>query len=124
MKRKPIATYCKQDLVGWLKMPDASHPGEEEFTCGFLRLSDGIHMLASVKDINGLHILHVSLTPIRICRKDWTDEEHNGHLFDITSEVIESFFPGRRFAQTPADPRKPEMKHYFSPLFSNGHDHE
>lgn len=119
MKRKPIVAYCKQDVEGWLKLPNAINaapPGEEEFTCGFLRQSDGVHMLASVKTLNDFNFIHVSLTPIRVFRQDWTDEEHSGHLFDIAFEAIKSFFPDRKFAQQPVDPRRPEMKHYFSPI--------
>lgn len=122
MKRKPIATYCKQEVAGWDRLPDfmtMAFPGEEDYSCSFIRQSDGIQMLASVKDLNVLNTIHVSLAPIRSCRKDWTEEEHSGHIFDIAAEVVESFFPGRRFARQPDDPRRPQVKHYFAILEAN-----
>ncbi len=122
MKRNPIANYCKQQVEGWDKLPEFMNfapPGEEDFCCSFLRRADGIQMLASVKDLNALNTIHVSLAPIRDCRKDWTDDEHNGHIFDVAFEVVESFFPGRRFARQPDDPRRPQVKHYFAILEAN-----
>ena len=119
LNRKPIATYCKQEVAGWDIFPalsDAIFPGEEEFSNVFIRQSDGLQLLATVKDYDALKIIHVSLAPIRTCRPDWTDEEHNGHIFDVASEVVESFFPGRKFARQPDDSRRPQVKHYFTVL--------
>lgn len=126
-KLKPIATYCKQEVPGWdnlQQFTSAMFSTDKDFTCIFLRQSDGIQFLASVKDLNPLfkdplHIIHVSLAPVRGLRTDWTDEEHGGHIFDISTEVINSFFPGRRFTRKPDDLRNPHVKHYFSTLENN-----
>jgi hypothetical protein len=122
MKRNPIANYCEQQVEGWQKLPvflNLVIAGNEEFSCSFLRQSDGVHLMASVKDLNALNTIHVSLAPIRSCRKDWTDEEHGGHIFDVAAEVIESFFPGRKFLRQPDDELRPQVKHYFSILEAN-----
>lgn len=121
-KRKPIAAYCKQEVEGWERFSDemnCTHPGEEEYTCSFFRRSDGITLMASVKNLNVLNLIHISLCPLRCFRKDWSDEEHCGHMFDVTFEVVNSFFPGRKFARQPDDPRSPQMKHYFAILEAN-----
>lgn len=122
MKRKPISEYCQQEVAGWYAIPELTmtiFPGEEEFSCVFFRESDAIQFLATVKDHNGLRVIHASLAPIRSVRKDWTDEEHNGHIFDVAFEVLKSFFPGRKFLRQPDDPRRPQVKHYFSILKAN-----
>jgi hypothetical protein len=119
MKTKPIATYCLQEVDGWQKLPPTMvlcPPGKELSYCGFLRERDGVHFMASVKDLGAIQRLHVSIAPIRFYRQDWTDEEHQDHLFDISPEVIESFFPGRRFSLMPDDPRAPHVRHYFAIL--------
>lgn len=119
MNRKPISFYCKQEVQGWDELPNfmtLALPGEENYSCSFVRQADGIQMIASIKFLNNLNTIHVSLAPLRSCRKDWTEEEHNGHVFDVTSEVIDSFFPGRKFARQPDDPRRPRVKHYFTVL--------
>ena len=117
MVRK-IATYCRQEAEGWDKFPAylvPSPPGEEDLYCGFMR-KDGAHMMASVKDYGRLQTIHVSIGPIYSLRPDLTPEELKDYLFSITPEVIETFFGERRFAKQPDDPRKPDVKHYFSVL--------
>jgi hypothetical protein len=118
--KKPISVYCKQQMDGWQRLSDdfinAIYPLNTEYTCGFVRLEDGIQMMASIKCFNGISTIHVTLAPIRDYRPDWTDEEHVGHIFDIASKLISSFFPDRKFAQQPNDPRNLKAKHYFSIL--------
>ena len=117
--KNPIATYCCQEVEGWNKLPDSlvlPRLGEEEFTCGFFREEDGIHFLATVTEFDNLTLIHVSIAPIRFFKKDWTDEDHMGHIFDVTPEVIKSFFGDRSFMRQPDDPRRPQVKHYFSIL--------
>jgi hypothetical protein len=114
-----ISTYCKQDVPGWEKLPPIlTIPinGNEDLTCGYVRLNDGIHIMASVRYLDSInkHYIHVSIAPIRPLRMDWTDEEHNGHIFDVTNEVLKIFFDDRKFVQQPQDTRRPEVKHYYS----------
>lgn len=122
MKTKPISTYCKQEVDGWNCLPASmvlAALGDEEFCCGFLRESDGAHMMASVKDLGAIKVIHVSIAPIRFYKKDWSDEEHQRHLFANTPEIVASFFGNRPFARKPDDPRRPEVKHYFAILEAN-----
>jgi len=117
--RKPISTYCLQEVDGWNKLPPSmvlAPPGEEAFYCAFIREKDGVHLLASVKDYGKLLTIHVSLGPIRYYRPDLTDEEHEQYVFDVTPKVVECFFGDRRFARQPDDPRKPNLKHWFAVL--------
>ena len=118
MSRKPISTYCRQEVEGWDKLPPqmvVAPPGEEEFYCGFMR-KDGVHLMASVKDYGRLQTVHVSLAPVRFYRPDLTDEEHLEYIYEVTPDVVESFFGDRRFARQPDDPRRPQVKHYFAVL--------
>ena len=122
MKRKPISTYCRQEVEGWNKLPDAMVlplPGEEEFCCGFIREEDGVHLMVTLDDLNSLTIIHISLAPIRFYKKDWTDEEHLDHIFNVTPDIVETFFGNRKFARQPDDPRRPQVKHYFAILEVN-----
>lgn len=119
MSRKPISTYCRQEVEGWDKLPPEmvlAPAGEEEFYCGFMRRHDGVHLMASVKDYGSLQTVHVSLAPVRFYRPDLTTEEHLEYIYDITPDAVESFFGDRRFARQPDDPRRPEVKHYFAVL--------
>lgn len=121
MDRKPIATYCRQEAEGWDKLPPhmvLCPPGDEPFYCAFLR-KDGVHMMARVADYGVLKNIHVSIGPIRSCRPDLNDEEMADYLYQVTPEVIETFFGERRFARQPDDARKPEVKHYFAILEAN-----
>ena len=93
--------------------------GQESAYCGFLRESDGAHVMASIKDLGRLQTIHVSIAPIRFYRPDWTDEEHQRELFAVTPDIIETFFGERRFARQPDDPRRPGVKHYFAILEAN-----
>jgi hypothetical protein len=105
--RKPISTYCRQEVEGWNTLPPSmvvAPPGEEDFYCGFIRESDGVHLMASVKDYGKLQTIHVSLGPIRYYRPDLSDAEHEQLVFDATYDVVQCFFGERRFARQPDDP--------------------
>lgn len=112
-----ISDYCKQDVEGWNILPDilpnftnSNMPNKE---ISFLRIVDGVHLMASIKNYGDMECIHVSLAPIRTLRKDWTEEDHIGHIFDIAYEVIKSFFGAKQFLRKPDSPDHPLVKHYF-----------
>ncbi len=107
-----ISDYCNSNVDGWNLLPDILKPQENESSCGFMRIKDGIHLMASIKDYGDMQCIHVSLAPIRTLRKDWTEEDHVGHIFDIAYEVIKSFFGDKQFLRTPDSPDHPLVKHY------------
>lgn len=113
---RTISDYCKQDVEGWNILPDILPdilPNMPNKEISFLRIVDGIHLMVSIKDFGAIECIHVSLAPIRSLKKDWTDDDHMGHIFDITYEVIKSFFGDRQFLRTPDDPDHTLVKHYF-----------
>lgn len=119
MQRKPIAAYCDQGVPGWNKLPELfvqAYPGEEDFSCGFLNSELGLHMMASVKDFGVLHVIHLSLGPIKSFDPSLSEAEWAVRIQDNAFSIAESFFPGRTFARQPDDPRKPDVKHYFAVL--------
>lgn len=118
MARKPIAAYCKQEVHGWNKLPQLvpSLPGEEGYTCSFLNDVLGLHMLASVKDVGVMQVIHLSLAPVKSFDHGMSNEDWNQRIFANMADIAESFFPGRQFARQPDDPRRPSVIHYFAIL--------
>lgn len=119
MQRKPIASYCRQEVVGWHKLPPEmvlAHPGEEEFSCGFFNTVAGLHMMASVKDFGVLQVLHLSVGKISSYDPTMTAEEWDQRIYANVVDIAETFFPGRQFARQPDTPNQPSVKHYFAIL--------
>lgn len=117
MQRKPISAYCNQDVHGWEKLPDLfvqAYPGEEDFSCGFI--NSELCMFASVLDFGILNVIHLSLGPIKSFDPSLSDADWAVKIQDNAFSIAESFFPGHTFARQPDDPRKPDVKHYFSVL--------
>lgn len=121
--RKPISTYCIQEAAGWDTLPPnmvVAPLGEEAFYCAFMRRTDGVHVMASVKDYGRLNTVHLSVGPIKFYRPEFTDAQWEEYLVGVSGEVVTTFFPSRKFFMAPADERKPDVRHYFSIL----EDHE
>jgi hypothetical protein len=116
---EPIAAYCKQEMAGWQVLPSTllcADYNELPYTCAFIR-PDGIHVMASVKQRDTLPIIHVSIGPIYSYRPDITKEQLLKHIDDSTCDILENFFGDDVvFARAPDDARKPDIRHYFSPL--------
>ena len=115
----PIWKYCIKDPPGWMPMPqiiemlyDAQH---QHLACAFMR-EDGIQMTADLKDYGRLQVIHMSIGPVKYYRPELNEEEWKEFLFYSSHEVAETFFPGRKFARQPDDPRKPDVIHWFSVL--------
>lgn len=119
LSRNPIAQYCKQEVNQWIKLPIelcAVLPHEEEFTCAFISEEDGLHLMASVKPIEHVYCIHVSLSLLRTFKPNWSKEHHLGHLFDKSHQILNQFFPGRRFERVPDSPGINHVKHFISVL--------
>ena len=120
-----IFKYCKKDLKDWELLNEfltkLIFPNDEG--CCFIRPHDGVQFLASLKSdvIDGKQtdFIHASLTPLESFRKGFTKEEHSGHIFDISTQVLDSFFPNRKFSRLPDAPSATHMKHYMSVIESN-----
>lgn len=121
MNRKPIATYCKQEMLGWDKLPSSSPDNaiSAEFSCGFIRCKDGIHLMASVKDFEILNVIHLSVGPIKSLNPTLSDQEWEKHILSSVRSIANDFFGERDFVRRPDDPRKPSVKHYISVLGVN-----
>ena len=121
MNRKPIATYCKQEMLGWDKLPPEimALPGDEEFSCGFIRRKDGLHLMASVKDFDVLNVIHLSVGPIKSLNPTLSDQEWEKYILSSVCSIAKDFFGERDFVRRPDDPRKPSVKHYISVLGVN-----
>jgi len=113
---KPISVFCKQEVEGWAKLPvflQLITPGLEDYSCSFLNAKEGIHLMASMKDLGSLQQIHVSLAPIMHYRPDQTE---NGMVEEIVykaGDIIEMFFGDLMFCRAPDDERKPSVKHFF-----------
>lgn len=116
---KPISSYCKQEVVGWNRLPPEmvmARSGEEDFSCGFINSVLGLHMMASVKDFGVLQVIHLSIGPIKSYDSSLTNEEWERRIYANVVDIAETFFPRRQFARQPDDARKPDVKHYFAIL--------
>jgi len=113
--RKPINEYCRQEALGWHKMPVtfAAPVGEEEYTCVFAR-NDGIQFCATVKECP--KVIHVTLAPVKSLRLEMDMNELVKYVQDEAAEVLETFFGTRVFLKAPDDKRYPNAKHYFHML--------
>lgn len=89
-------------------------PGQEEYTCAYFNQSEGIQMIASIRDTGALQLIHVSIGQINFFRPDLTESELYEYTLDQAPDILDLFFPGRGFARQPDDPRKPTLHHYFS----------
>jgi len=116
--RKAIDSYCLQKIAGWHKFPSelVASLGEEEFYCGFFNPVAGLHMMASVKDLGALQVIHLSIGKISSFDPDMTEEDWDQRIYSNAADIAETFFPGRKFARQPDSPNHPNLKHYFSIL--------
>lgn len=115
---KTIADYCKQEVPGWTKLPVEfcfARQGEEHLTCSFMS-QDGIQIIASIRDYGKLKVLHASIGEVRSLRPELNEDEMAEFIEIETPRVLQTFFGNRGFAQQPDDPRRPTVKHWFSPL--------
>lgn len=112
-----IKDYCKQDVDGWHPMPtmlNFAPKGQEDNTCAFLH-PDGIHLLASIKNWGNMNVIHVSIGPINGISK-LSRDELDKLIMRETPFILDSFFGDREFTIQPADPRRPELTHYYSTI--------
>lgn len=117
---KPINEYLVGPGSEWTRMPDIftlSKPDEEKYAAAFMRL-DGIQLITSARNFEGVDILHVSLSPVYSIRKDITHEMLQEHVAILTPAILREFFGERQFTRQPDDPRpgRQDSKHYFSSL--------
>lgn len=85
-------------------------------SCAYLRQRDGVHFMATIKNLGVLQVIHVSIGPVKYYRPDETPEQLDEYLIEVAPEVVQTFFGDRKFARQPDDPRKPDVKHYFAVL--------
>lgn len=114
---KPISHYCHHLDAAWVPLPDELNfaaPGNEDYTAAYLNQTEGLQMIASVKDLGAYRVIHVSIGQINFCRPDLNEQELYEHSLSEAAVILELFFPGRGFARAPDDPRKPTLHHYFS----------
>lgn len=112
---KPISVYCRQEVEGWVKLPsilNMSPPGEEDYSCGFLNQKEGMHLLASVKNLGVLHQIHVTIGPIMAYCKNKTEEEMATKIASQADAILENFFGDLDFCRAP-DERRSSVKHFF-----------
>lgn len=91
----------------------------EENHVGFISRTYGVNFIASLKDYGALQCIHVSLTPIRSLRPNWSDKYHEEYMMANASDIVQTFMGNRKFARQPDDARRPSMRHYFSVLGEN-----
>lgn len=95
---------------GWDEMPNLL-PG----TLVLLRLEDGINVNISLRDMKDEKIIHVSIGPLRSCKKELSDEEHASLLLKETPKILMQLFGNEyKFQRMPQDPLKKDLNHYFS----------
>lgn len=95
-------------------------------TLNLLR-QDGVSVQASVREagpiifaMRRMHsdkakVIHVSIGPLRGCREDLSDEEHNAFILEETPKILTQLFgEDHTFQRMPADSRKPDVNHYYS----------
>ena len=119
--RKPVREYIVGVPQGWTEIPTKLLIGtvieeqEAPFFCSYLR-KDGIQLTVSVRDYGSLRVIHISFAPVYRAKKDQTQEEIDGHLFDEVYNITKGFFGDRKFLRQPNTPGRPEIKHFFHVL--------
>lgn len=113
---KPISVYCKQEVVGWARLPMElclPKPGQEDFTCSYLNESLGIQLLATIEDLGSLQQIRVSLAPVKYYRPEISEEDFVKEIQLRAGDIIEEFFGKLVFCRAPDDQRRPVVKHFF-----------
>lgn len=113
---KPISVYCKQEVVGWARLPMElclPKPGQEDFTCSYLNESLGIQLLATIEDLGSLQQIRVSLAPVMYYRPEISEQDLVKEIQLRAGDIIEEFFGNLLFCRAPDDERRPVVKHFF-----------
>lgn len=117
---KSISVYCKQEVEGWIKLPDElnfARPGMEQYTSGFINPEKAIHFLASVKTEGLLQMCYVSIAPFNAIKPEKPRKEIIEQIVLEAKEIIQSFFGDMQFSKAPDTVN--DAKNFFSILDNN-----
>lgn len=112
--RNPISHYCKDELFGWHRIP-VDNILDKKFSCCFFR-DDGVQLTATVRDTGSVQLIHVSLAPIKSMRPKLQMDELVQEILSETYDILQYFFPDKKFVKAPNDTHAPYVKHYFTIL--------
>ena len=88
-----VSEFVKQPNDDWENFPDVTGQG----LVVFLRKSDGLQLLTSIKQGGGKDFICVSIGKISCYNPSFSDKEWLDYISRHAEEVLKEFFGGRKF---------------------------